>query len=109
MKYLIYTLELELRQYLRNVSLGRNHHRRSIYYWRPLFIGDPHGRLVGDPRFSLETSIFLLETRYLHWRPHSLSRKPLYSRRKLTYFHWRPFLNDRFKNDRFFKKEQRLF
>ena len=51
------------------MSLGKNHHHWST-------IGDPHIFIwnnqifIGDPRFSLETFRFLLDTPYFRWIPH---------------------------------------
>ena len=72
------------------MSLGRNHHRWSTigdpFHWRPPFIGDPHGHLVGDPQILVgDPHIFIedprnfigdpcfsLETLYFRWRPPDL-------------------------------------
>ena len=38
------------------------------YYWRPPLIGDPHGRLDGDPQILMKTPRFSFETPYFRWR-----------------------------------------
>ena len=67
------------------------------YYWRPPFIGDPHGSLIGDPQilvkdpnifigdpiFSFKTPYFHCIHQYFNCRPHILIGDT-------TYFHWRP-------------------
>ena len=73
------------------------------YYWRPHFIGEPHGRLVEDPwiivgdpnifigdppQIFVGPPIFSLETPFFHWRPNIFIGDPTFSL-NLQYFHWR--------------------